>query len=264
VKKRKRLAASFAETVAELLPRTLEDAEKLTNETVQITVWLVGLAGSLVAIIIAKPDFVTRLSTTSQRAFLLLLLATIVFSVLHRLVLHISNRLLVYQTRQIQGQMLGFSIGFSDRGPRLLQSTWTREEIVRHLDTEFGLQYNFLNEHNSPLEMARQSYQAQWDHDQETEKKAFHSVQDALAASEGKPPIPQDAPAAGGTANEAREKVRIIAVAIKWVSYVASILFLLACLSFLAAATAAILAALPAAPQRATVPAAISARPVSR
>jgi hypothetical protein len=48
-------AIAFAEAMREFLPVGLADAERLANETVQITAWLVGLAGSVVAVVIAKP-----------------------------------------------------------------------------------------------------------------------------------------------------------------------------------------------------------------
>jgi hypothetical protein len=244
---RRTIAIAFAETLRDQFPAVLEHAQKLNSESVHITVWLVGLAGSLVAVLVARPESVARLSIPAQRYLLLLLLSTIVCAVVHRVLLHFCHRLAIALNESVLGHAHGYVAVWTVEEAESLNASWTREQIVQRLETEFGMNYRFLIELDATLDQCRDAYKSQFELQQRLDHEAFLSVADMLAAHDGKS-FEEGRAIASRPTSDALEKIRKRAVTARRLSMAASVFFTLSSLSFVGAAATAIIGVMPALP----------------
>jgi hypothetical protein len=213
----------------------------MSTEAIQMTSWLVGIAGSVTAVVIARPDFAAALTLNEQRVVFGLLLGTIVCSVLHRVLSIFYRSLATVEARWLYGLAVGYLGGSGLERPAPLQVTWSREEIVKRLDSEFGLDYQFLTELNSPIELCRDAYQAQVDVDKTSSEEMFEKFSDSVSAFRGLTVAAGRAELTGVT-DEQREQRRIAAVRVKRIAVAAWACFVLACVMFTVAVATGIYA----------------------
>ena len=241
VKQRQTLSTAFAEFVAISLPDALEHTSKLTNELVQFSVWLVGLAGSAIGLILAKPELVTQLGLTAQRMLVLSLLATIVLCVLHRLALFIFNRRSVAHNIELHMFALGHLAFAKTEPPAILQTQWTREEIIENIQGEFGFGSAAIAKSDATLELCQTIYQSLFDLRKSIDAKEYVDFNATMNAFAGKSAT--DAASQQVDANS-QERIRRAAIVNRRWDLGSTVLFFLACSAFTVGATTAVISLL--------------------
>lgn len=178
---------ALAQLLRDWIPVSKQEHKEASKETVQITVWLVALATGLISVfnLSSRPFFLHDLPPPANRALIALLLATIVFGVLQRILHHLLNRTFAIHFREWHGWLLGFTAEVT-RPPEPDFMT-DRDKIIAALQEHFGVDYSFLRTYNVPLPGCQEAYKSQFNLWQEHEKEVTGRIAEGIAAFSGKP-----------------------------------------------------------------------------
>lgn len=155
---RSRFLAAY---LRDILPRLQEQAEAVGRETVQITIWLVGLAAAFITFLLASPTLLAKLGETHTAAVVSLLSLVVAFGVFHRVVYLLAEHRQRTMWHGLAGHLIGYT---SDHGePPPLETDWSRDDVIRALQDHFELDYGFLATLDASLEQSHAAYRAQYD-----------------------------------------------------------------------------------------------------
>lgn len=183
-----RLDARIAEYYRDLLPEIRAEINRFGEQSVQLIVWLVGLATGITALLVSQLS--SQQPVIGSRAAswtIALLAASVVLGVLHRILYHMAEVATWSQLLNFRGYLLGLTDPSS--GPLELEEYWDVARIAQELNEEFGLDYSFLVEYNVPIERAREIYTSVYDRHNEREKEGLRRLADVVGETFG---IPED------------------------------------------------------------------------
>lgn len=152
---RQTTADKIAIRIRESLPSLMRQGDESAKEAIQTTVWLVGLATGLLALLSAKPELLIHLG--ALRPWLVVgLFGVVVVGVCQRLAQQIlsgKERVLAYS---LEMYLWGWTEPFED--PLPLQDWWREEQILERLKVDFNLDYSAFRDNNVPLKAYQDAY----------------------------------------------------------------------------------------------------------
>jgi hypothetical protein len=161
-----RLASAAAEKAAvELEQRRLH-----LTETNQATVWLVGLASTLLALTVASPDRVRNVVGSAYATVSILLLVTVIGGATVRVA---AVWIAYFSEIELSELRLGLSgLGstiLDTQGPMKLAMHWTEADIVAKFQSNFDSDYSFLLKYQTPLDECRKLYEEAYERHKQDE-----------------------------------------------------------------------------------------------
>jgi hypothetical protein len=175
----------FIETIRDWIPGVLRQAEETGRETVQVVVWLVGLASALLALEATNRALLSGLSITGRFVATFLLVGVAVLGVLQRIVYHIAEAKQRELILRLQGHLAGLTTNVDE--PFELQQWWDRAEIIKQLLRGFDLHYDFLGQDDVPIEKCREIYSNHYDRWKSFESQRLNDFGELMGAFMGKP-----------------------------------------------------------------------------
>lgn len=168
-----------------IIPEAEAQFFNLARSTVDVSVWLVGLATGVIAFLVGSDDAGEMLGQYSYQASLVLFAFVIFFGVAQRVLFHIGE----LRKWPISLRLRGSLIGLTENTPLAskLQDHWSVNDIVDRLREDFGVNYSYLIEYNVPLERAREAYNGQLQIHREFEKEGIDNLAEILCAHYGLP-----------------------------------------------------------------------------
>lgn len=229
------LSVAVARITGETLHRAADHVHRSSVDAGQTVMWLVGLASTLVALNVAQPAQMARVLVPHERRFVILLLITIAAGVLCKILALWGVTLTAVQLANVGTYLTGFAAGLKSFHPKALSDQWDRDDVIRMLQSEFGLDYSFLRTYKTPVEFCRQAYQAQFDIWTSSEAEMIEDVSKAVYFYTGQRlalnnPVPQAQPGAAPS-------IHWLARVANGLTSVVGLLFVIACGSFVAAMT---------------------------
>jgi hypothetical protein len=158
---KKNLVDVAMERFDESLPEIISGASTITGELVQTTVWLVGLASAVLAVIVTK-DTVLVATPILRNALGITLFATVLLGVLQRIC---QQRVLAkehYVMMHVR-QTLRNARPWDAQDPTTPGEHHTAKRIVELMNTEFGIDYTFALSRRDALERLREAHQWRYD-----------------------------------------------------------------------------------------------------
>ena len=223
------------------LPSLQQDVEAQGRETVQSTVWLVGLSSALLTFIAAGGALLKPLAPSWAAAAVLSLAGAIATGVVQRVVYWLAEanqRLVLYGLR---GFLFRSTEGTTT--PLPLEEWWSRTTIVRAMKETMDLDYSWLEEMDVALDICRKSYQGQYDIWKKYDDELMSILRKAVAAYTDQPvdrvfPAPKDQDAAEADLRKKARRARRLHVAAIALYALTGLLFVTA-MSIIAVALAA-------------------------
>ena len=179
--------AGLAKVAAEKARLELERRRLFQSETNQTTVWLVGLASTLLALTVASPDRVRNVVGTAYATVAILLLVTVISGAVVRVGAVWISYFSEVQLSELRYAMDGLATKLAQpiQSDLKLSMNWSVEEIVAKFKSHFDSDYSFLLEHNTPIDRCRKMYQETYERHIELERDLVSLFGMALAAFEG-------------------------------------------------------------------------------
>jgi len=170
----------FRDSVPSLREQTME----IGRETVQVVVWLVGLASALLVLAATNRALLSGLSQTGRSVATGLFVGVAVFGVLQRLVYHITEAKQRLLFHGLHAHLAGLTSDIEE--PLALHDVWDRATIIKQLSRGFDLQYDFLDQYDVPIEKCREIYSEHYTKWQSFEAQKLNHFGELLAAFSGK------------------------------------------------------------------------------
>jgi hypothetical protein len=148
--------AVIAKFYCNLVPELETEWHGLAQASVHVGTWLVGLATGLIALLVGIGDARSLVGTTTLQWAIGLLSVVVVLGVVQRALFHLAQRLRWPILVGLRGNLLGYT----DRSAYAseLSQYWDKDEIVRRLRDDLGMDYDWLLEPPISLERARDAY----------------------------------------------------------------------------------------------------------
>lgn len=114
----------------------------------------------------------------------------VLFGVLQRILFHIAE----LKKWPLSLGLKATLAGLTDKNLTAseLQDYWTVNDIVDHLREDFGVDYSFLLENNTPIEQARDAYNGQLGIHRDFEQKGLKTLAEVVCAHFGLPKESED------------------------------------------------------------------------
>lgn len=228
-------ATALATALKEGTPKALDEFHRIETDFAQTSMWLVGLASTLLVLRVASPDRVSAVLGHRYHAVTIALMIAIASGVLCRL----FNLWLARQVSALAGGFWGLTLGYvSNEGleiPEPLSEHWDEREIVRRLEADFsGLDYKFLLEYRVPLAGCQEAYRGIyriWEEQEQATLDAFKKIVAAYAGYTDGQTEAMSQPVSDKTLARTRRH----AMRVRRLGYVGPSLFTISALSFLVA-----------------------------
>lgn len=172
----------YASMLREMITQGREFSGRYVAESAETIVWVVGLASALLAASFAEPEEVRRVLGTNHAWTAAALWLAIVGGASYRvLTLWLSGRINLHLF-DLEGRLTGYVGGSRMTLPALLSSSWGQAQIVAHIKSEFGQDYQFLLLYDTPLDQCQQIYHDMYDDWFEHDKKSRESIDEMVRA----------------------------------------------------------------------------------
>jgi hypothetical protein len=160
------------------LPEMFRALEEGVREWSQASVWFVGIASAMLALLVANAEELGFLAASVTRLIVLLLGVAIVSGILHRL-------LLLWAAAAEMGArfaLLGYVAGHEDSADIALewQPSWSNDWIVHELKNFFDLDYSFLLDAPDATDRLRAIYDDVYKSWRKSDRPAHDAVADQL------------------------------------------------------------------------------------
>lgn len=132
--------------------------EEYGRESVQISIWLVGLATALLGFFGTMPRAFAPLSRWHPILLIGCLALTVLLGLLQRVLYQITENRMRQHLLGLRGHLDAAALAPHVVIPDELQDSWTIDDIVGRLSHHFSIDYDFLAEPRTPLEFARNCY----------------------------------------------------------------------------------------------------------
>ena len=152
--------AMFSE-VAKTFPLIHRYTEELGRESVQISVWLVGLAAALMGFIATMPKALSLMPRWQSIAVTSALALVVLLGLAHRVLYQAAENRTRNHLLGLHAFLSSDSIDFVT--PIELDEHWTTAEIASRLREDFGRDFPFPKNEESSLDPARKYYRIEYD-----------------------------------------------------------------------------------------------------
>jgi len=138
------LSKYLLSTSFQIISRNRDNFYKISDQSDKIIVWLVGFSIAIIALLLSKGNLLFPLSLNYLTALILIYSFTIVFGILYRISMYltqlIENRLFV----NFEGYIFNLLNGPKIDMPRKLKETDTYFDIIQYFKEDFRLEFNDL------------------------------------------------------------------------------------------------------------------------
>jgi hypothetical protein len=178
-------ARAVLQLLRDSIPLSKQEYEKTSKETVQMVVWTVTLATGLLSLAALNSRFLAGLSQSALRAEIALLLSTIFFGVLQRVLQHLFDQFFRSHLLGLYTYLVGASVDTATPpAPDLMVDC---DKVIAALRDHFQLDYSFLKTYNVPLAGCQEAYKTQYDFWRTSQENATKSTLELVAAYTGQP-----------------------------------------------------------------------------
>ncbi len=179
------IPSAIAAMFRDVLPKELDEFHRGEADVAQTSMWLVGLASTMLLFCAANPSKVDQIFFGLTRFGVAFLMVTVVAGVLNRLLRVWVGRRISRSLRHLHGHFAGFMAAEHIEEPDELSDRWTREEIVLRLRETFDVDYGWLEKYNVALPDCQQCYRDQYSIWERFNGQRLEGIKKILAAYMG-------------------------------------------------------------------------------
>lgn len=179
----KSLDEIFAKYIIDLLPEAERDYLRLSSSSVEVSVWLVGLATGVVVLLMSNSTSKEILEPWAYQGGVIIFSLVVLCGVTQRIIFHIAELKKWPLSQSLRGCLIGYTDNV--RTASELQEFWTVEDIVNRLRDDFGVNYEYLLENEISLARAREAYISQMEIHRKFEEKGLATLSEIICAHHG-------------------------------------------------------------------------------